>query len=395
VATEVTWAVGNAGYRSEEAAARAAPGYNPPVPQRIRIAGGGLSGLATAVLLARQGAAVEVYDRHRGGGGRFTGGWQVLENGSRELDALAELRAIGLEPNFPALPATRALFLDGFGRRFEVASAAPYAYFVRRGGAEGSLDSWLRVLALDAGVVLREGVAAPPDAGVIASGPRQADGVARELVFTSDLPDTVAVLFDPAVTPTGYAYLFCLGGHATFGVAQVRRVRRLGAAREAAWRRFREVLGEFDVRNQNEHGQFMNFYLPRHLRGDDGRWHVGENAGVQDFLFGLGNRLALRSAGLAAAGMTGRWDAAAFRSTLLRPMRTTVALRFVYERMGRRAFGAFCNRASRGDFRRFLIRLQRPDAAKDAVARLVMAAWRERRGCRHTPLCSWCRKREP
>ena len=215
-----------------------------------------------------------------------------------ELDALAELCALGLEPDFPVLPATRALFLDGSGQRFEVASAAPYAYFVRRGGAEGSLDAWLRRLALGAGVVLREGVVAPPDAEVIASGPRQADGVAREIVFASDLPDTVAVLFDPAVTPTGYAYLFCLGGHATFGVAQVRRLRRLGAAREAAWRRFREVLGEFDVRDRNEHGQFMNFSLPRHLRGEDGRWHVGEEAGVQDFLFGLGNRLALRSAGL-------------------------------------------------------------------------------------------------
>jgi len=369
-------------------------GYNRAVPQPIRIAGGGLSGLATAVLLARRGLAVEVWDRHRGGGGRFAGGWQVLENGSGELDALEELRAIGLEPDFPAVPATRAVFLDGYGRSFEVASAEPYSYFVRRGGSEGSLDAWLRGLAVAAGVALRDGQAAPPDAEVIASGPRQADGVARELVFSSDLPETVAVLFDPAVTPTGYAYLFCLGGHATFGVAQVRGVAGLARARAAAWRRFREVFGAFAVREGREHGQFMNFSVPRHLQSMNGRWRVGEAAGVQDFLFGLGNRLALRSAGLAAAGIAGRWDDAAFRSGLLRPMRTTVGLRFAYERMGRRAFGAFCRRASRGDFRRLLIRLQRPGAAKDAVARLVMAAWRERRGCRHGALCSWCRERE-
>lgn len=369
-------------------------GYNPAVPQRIRIAGGGISGLAAAVLLARRGVSVEVYDRHRGGGGRFAGGWQVLENGSSDLDAFEELRAMGLEPEFPAIRATRALFLDGLGRTFEVGSATPYAYFVRRGGGEGSLDAWLRTLALDAGVILREGEEAPPDAEVIASGPRQADGVARELVFTSDLPDTIAVMFDPAVTPTGYAYLFCLGGHGTFGVAQVRRVNRLGGARDAAWRRFREVLGEFAVRGEREHGQFMNFCAPRHLRAADGRWYVGEAAAVQDFLFGLGNRLALRSAALAAEGIAGRWDDVAFRTGLLRPMRTTIALRFAYERMGRRAFTVFCRRASRGDFRRFLIRLQRPGAAKDALARLVMAAWRERRGCRHAPVCSWCRERE-
>ncbi|HQU34463.1 MAG TPA: NAD(P)/FAD-dependent oxidoreductase, partial [Thermoanaerobaculaceae bacterium] len=64
--------------------------------RQIRIAGGGLSGLAAAVQLARQGFEVEVFDRHRGGGGRFAGGWQVLENGSRDLDALDELRAMGL-----------------------------------------------------------------------------------------------------------------------------------------------------------------------------------------------------------------------------------------------------------------------------------------------------------
>jgi flavin-dependent dehydrogenase len=364
------------------------------VAQPIRIAGGGLSGLATAVLLARRGLAVEVWDRHRGGGGRFAGGWQVLENGSRETDALQELRSIGLEPDFPAVPMRRALFLDGFGGRFEVSSAEPYSYFVRRGGSAGSLDAWLRGLAKSAGVALRESTAAPPDADVVATGPRQADGVARELVFASDLPDTVAVLFDPSVTPTGYAYLFCLGGHGTFGVAQVRGVSSLGRAREQAWRRFREAFGEFAVRDGREHGQFMNFSLPSHLRAADGRWRVGEAAGAQDFLFGLGNRLALRSAGIVAEGIAGRWDGEAFRSGLLRPMRATVALRFAYERMGRRAFSAFCRRASRGDFRRFLIRLQRPRVVTDAVARVVMAAWRERRGCRHGPLCAWCRERE-
>ncbi len=372
----------------------AAAGYNRAVSRPIRIAGGGLSGLATAVLLARRGLAVEVWDRHRGGGGRFAGGWQVLENGSREGDALAEIRSIGLEPDFAVVPVTRALFLDASGGRFEVASAAPYSYFVRRGSDDGTLDAWLRGLAVAAGVELREGEAAPPDAEVIASGPHQADGVARELVFSSDLADTVAVLFDPTLTPTGYAYLFCLGGHGTFGVAQVRGVRSLGWARQAAWRRFREVFGEFAVRDAREHGQYMNFCLPRHLRATDGRWHVGEAAGVQDFLFGLGNRLALRSAGIAAEGIAGRWDGAAFRAGLLRPMRTTVALRFAYERMGKRAFTVFCRRASRGDLRRFLIRLQRPGAAKDAVARLAMAAWRARSGCRHAPLCSWCRERE-
>jgi flavin-dependent dehydrogenase len=364
------------------------------VTHAVRIAGGGLSGLATAVLLARRGMAVEVFDRHTGGGGRFHGGWQVLENGTREQDALDELRALGLEPGFAAVPARRATFLDGSGQRHEMESREPYAYFIRRGSGGDSLDGWLRGLARESGVCLREGVAAPGGVDVVATGPRQADGVARESVFASDLHDTVAVLFDPRVTPTGYAYLFCLSGHATFGVAQVRGTGGLAHAAKLAWARFQEAFGAFSVDCEHEGGQFMNFSLPRHLCDGTGRWHVGEAAGVQDFLFGLGNRLALRTAALAAVGVCGEWDGPRFQREVVEPMRATVALRFVYEALGRRGLTRFCRAAARRDFRTFLTRLQRPTAAKLAFARAVMAVWRERRDCRHGPLCAWCRRRE-
>jgi flavin-dependent dehydrogenase len=360
----------------------------------VCIAGGGLSGLATGLFLARAGMRVEVYDRRTGGGGRFHDGWQVLENGTDGTDALDELRHAGIDPGFAVVPARRAIFLDGLGGRYEVASQEPYAYFLRRGAGPGGADGWLRETAREAGVTLVDDSEAPADARVIATGPRQADGAARELVFASDLSDTIAVLFDPTVTPTGYAYLFCLGGHATFGVAQVRGVRQLARAKDLAWELFWTVFGPFRVDRLHEGGQYMNFSLPGHLRDADGRWHVGEAAGVQDFLFGLGNRLALRSAALAAAGLLDRWDARAFRRTLLRPMRNTIALRFAYERLGRRGFARFCAAAARSDFRRFLVRLQRPRALGALLARAVMAAWRERSGCRHGALCTWCRRRE-
>lgn len=352
-----------------------------------------MSGLAAATLLARAGAAVEVYDRHRGGGGRFQGGWQIIENGSSDGDALAELARLGLAEGVAAIPAREALLLDASGAVRRVASATPYAYFIRRGG-EASLDATLRRLARAAGATLRDDTAAPSGCEVVASGPRQADGVAREVVFGSDLPDTIAVLFDPRVTPTGYAYLFCLGGHATFGVAQVRRVHGLPTAQRAAWRVFRAALGEFAVRDEREGGQFMNFAVPAGLRAADGRWYVGEAAGVQDFLFGLGNRLALRTAALAAEGIAGRWDARRFRAEILRPMRSGIAMRFAYERLGRSAFGHLSRRAASGDFRSLLRALQGASALKEAMARAVMPLWRERRGCRHAPLCRWCRRRE-
>jgi flavin-dependent dehydrogenase len=363
------------------------------MPDPVRIAGGGVSGLAAATLLARSGLEVEVFDRHAGGGGRFKGGWQVIENATTAADAMLELEDYGLRDGVVAIPACEGLLIDGLGGMHHVASGTPYAYFIRRGG-EGSLDAALRRLAREAGAALHDRTPAPAGSEVIATGPRRADGVAREVVFTSDLADTVAVLFDPRVTPTGYAYLFCLGGHATFGVAQVRHLRSLAAAQRAAWGVFRAALGEFAVRGEREGGQFMNFAVPRHLRGEDGRWYVGEAAGVQDFLFGLGNRLAIRSAALAAEGILGRWDERRFRDGIVRPMRSSIAMRFAYELIGRRGFAEMARRAAAGDFRRLLRALQGPSRIKEALARVVMPLWRERRGCRHAPLCGWCRRRE-
>ncbi|MEP0775625.1 MAG: NAD(P)-binding protein [Acidobacteriota bacterium] len=359
----------------------------------VHIAGGGVSGLATALLLARRGVAVEVHERKATSGGRFAGGWQVLENGSCRQDALEEIAELGIEPSFDTVPARHATFLDGAGRVFEVASSAPFAYFVRRGGGAGSLDDALGRQARAAGAVFAPPGEAPERVDVVATGPRQADGVAKEVVFSSDLQDTVAVLFDPLLTPSGYAYLFCLGGHATFGVAQVRGIAGLARARDAAWARFREVFGAFRVERLHDGGQFMNFCIPAHLSGRDGRWYVGEAAGVQDYLFGLGNRLALRSAGLVADGLLGHWDQRAFVERLRQPMIASVALRFAYERAGRRSFAALCRRAARGDFRELLVQLQAPRSALRGLSRLIMAIWRERGGCRHAPVCSWCRRR--
>lgn len=369
-------------------------GYNRPVTRTITVAGGGLSGLSVAVLLSRLGLPVEISERKENAGGRFAGGWQVIENGSADRDALVELAALGFPPDIPVRPARRALFLDHRGGVFEVSSSEPFAYFVRRGAGADTLDGWLAAHAENTGATRRRRGGGGEDADVVATGPRCADGVAREVVFASDLDDTVAVLFDPNVTPTGYAYLFCIEGHATFGVAQVRRTAQLRRAQAEAWRRFREVLGPFAVRVLHQGGQYMNFSIPAHLRDGGGRWHVGEAAGVQDFLFGLGNRLAMRSAALAVAGMRGEWDPLRFEAELLRPMRASVALRFLYETMGRRGLQAFCRAAAATDFRTLLIGLQRPRRATRAVSAVVRQLWRERGGCRHGALCTWCRRRE-
>jgi len=359
----------------------------------VRILGAGLSGLATAVLLARRGLEVEVRDRRPGGGGRFAGGFQVLENGSSAQDVLGEISNLGLEPRCDLVPLHEAVFLDAGRRRYAVASRAPYAYLVRRGGGPGTVDGWLGEEAAAAGVRIGSGSEDEAwMADVIATGPRRADGVARERVFRTTHPDLMAVLFDPGIIPTGYAYLFVHDGFATMGAAQVRKLGELaGNARRA----FAVLLEEFPmaVEDLEEHVQYMNFGIPRGLQAG-GRWYVGEAAGIQEYLFGLGNRLALRSAALVASAVAGEpFDQRTFLERIVRPMRTSVLGRAGFELAGPRTVRRLCRWLAAGDFRQRLITLQRPGPARLLLARLVMAAWRAGPRARRLPVQAWSRRR--
>jgi len=359
----------------------------------VRILGAGVSGLATAVLLARRGVEVEVRDRGRG---RFAGGLQVLENGSRPQDALAELDDLGFGGvRRLVTPLHDALLLDQDLRRYPVASREPHAYMIRRGSTSGTLDSWLKEAAVEAGVRLEAGGEEDgwrPD--VVATGPPRADGAARELVFRTDHPDLTVVLFDPRLTPTGYSYLFVRDGLGTIGAAQVRHLGRLRANAGLAFDRLWELFPMRVDPEGAEKGLFMNFALPRHLH-HGGRWYVGEAAGVQDFLFGLGNRLALRSAGLVADALAGgAWDGARFKREIVNPMRVSVLGRALWEAAGPRTVSFLCRWFSGGDFRRRLLLLQRPTWWRRALALLPMAWWGARAGACPIPVAGWSRGRE-
>ncbi len=357
----------------------------------IRVLGAGVSGLGAAALLAGRGHAVEVRDRRGVAGGRFAGGFQILENGSGPQDVLDELAGMGLEPACELTPLDQAVLLDADRNRYEVHSRKPYAYLIRRGGGEGTLDAWLAAEARRRGVRIEAGTSGDdwmPD--VIATGPARADGVAREVIFTTPDPDRIVVLFDPALTPTGYSYLFIHDGKGTMGAAQVRGIRRLrGNARRA----FAALLDAFPARMEDvhEHVQFMSFGAPRTLRAQ-GRWYAGEAAGIQDYLFGLGNRLALRSARLIAGALGGEgWDAAGYERQVWEPMLASMLGRAAFELAGAGTVSRLCRWLAGGDFRQRLIALQRPSAGRRVLARIVMAVWGSRRPDPRVPVAAWSR----
>ena len=59
--------------------------------KEVNILGGGISGLACAIILKRNGYMVNVYEKKNSVGTRFNDDWQGLENWSEKIDVLKQI----------------------------------------------------------------------------------------------------------------------------------------------------------------------------------------------------------------------------------------------------------------------------------------------------------------
>jgi flavin-dependent dehydrogenase len=109
----------------------------------------------------------------------------------------------------------------------------------------------------------------------------------------------------------------------------------------------------------------------------DGRYYVGESGGLQDFMWGFGMRMAVWSGVLAAKDILGECDYdKEVRKQLLPYVRTSVANRFLMNRVGDKMFKRMCkqwmrNQKRKGDGLAWISRLFSPTIAKRVIYRLV------------------------
>ncbi len=262
----------------------------------IKILGAGIAGLTAAVNLAREGRAVEVYERRHAAGLQSKGDLQGLENWTSPTDVLAFLNGVNIPAEFPYEPFNECQHYDDHLREYSMKSPRVGFYLIRRGPMPGTLDSWLVDLAVRHGVTIRYGVRQPPgDIDVIATGCRQAFLVARGINFETDLEKTAVAIFDDAIAPFGYAYLLGWNGLGTIAIVSKAGVRGLQQYLDRAIACFGR-LRRFEVRNPVTFGGFGGRY--RHL--GTGTPLVGEAAGFQDAMWGFGLRMAFHSGYLAA-----------------------------------------------------------------------------------------------
>ncbi len=362
----------------------------------ISIAGAGPSGLAAAIVLARAGRSVTVHEAKADVGSRFIGDLQIIEGSSESEPVPDFLDRIGIERNFYFRPATWATFYDHRNRGRTIRSEDPFGYFIRRGNAADSLDHGLLAQAQNLGVEVRfNSRLKPEEADIVATGPAAPDGLAREMTWHTSDPERVEVYFNHHLAPGGYSYLFILDGIATFGCAIVADFKKIDEYFEHSLAAAR-LANPFVVPPETRTGySYMNFHLKRTAVKGTSRF-VGEAAGFQDYMFGLGIRYALTSGSLAARSILENRDYnELWKAQLERKQETSLVNRFLYEAGGNTGLSIFVRQASRArDFNRYLSGWHANTWWKTLLAPIVQRLWRHRGRCAHKPDEHWCRARD-
>jgi flavin-dependent dehydrogenase len=360
----------------------------------IRIAGAGPSGLAAAIVLARAGRAVEVHEAKSDVGTRFIGELQIIEGSSEREPVPAFLNRIGIEQNFYFRPADWATFYDARNVARTIRSSEPYGWFIRRGAEDNTLDRGLLAQARAAGVnvIFNSRI---QEADIIATGPASPDGLAREMTWRTNEAERIDVFFNHHLSPGGYSYLFILDGIATFGCAIVADFKKIDEYFEHSLAAVQRAHA-FTIPAETRTGySYMNFHLKQRATKGDARY-VGEAAGFQDYLFGLGIRYALTSGWLAARSILETRD---FDELWTRELgtkqKTSLVNRFLYEAGGNLGLSMFVRQAARAkDFRGYLSGWHQHRWWKALLGPIVRRVWHHRGRCQHKPGEHWCRSRD-
>jgi flavin-dependent dehydrogenase len=367
-----------------------------PEQSPVRIAGAGPSGLAAAISLARAGREVEVHEAKRDVGVRFIGDLQIIEGSSEREPVPDFLDRIGIERNFYFRPATWATFYDHRGLGRTIRSTDPYGFFIKRGAEEDTLDRGLLAQARAAGAkVLFNSRLQLGDADIVATGPASPDGLAKEMTWKTDEPERVDVYFNHRLSPGGYSYLFILDGIATFGCAIVSSFKLIDTYFEHSLAAAQRLHG-FTIPPETRTGySYMNFHLKQQATSERSLF-VGEAAGFQDYLFGLGIRYALTSGHLAAKAILEKRSFDELWMESLGPKQeTSLVNRFLYEAGGNFGLSMFVRQAaSAKDFNGYLSGWHQARWWKALLSPVVRRFWRHSGRCLHKPGLHWCRARD-
>jgi flavin-dependent dehydrogenase len=305
----------------------------------INILGAGLSGLCSAINLARAGREVRVFEKRKQVGARFCQNLQGLRYLYEAPEKFMARQGIRSEITFHYFP--KAVICTR-KRKVELdCSKGSLMPFVLRGGRQ-SLEAALFQEAEKLGVKFEfDSKKSVQDANIVATGSvGEPDQAALGSVFeNSDFPrDCQLVVFDDRYSPRGwYSYILPVGRDEVEFVTCVSKpyIPQLAHLHAKAMREREEIADAVVGRKRlASFGGSASVKIPKSAHVG-GKYYVGEAAGFQDPYMGFGIAYALRSGFLAAQSVLAGSDYdAAWKGEFGYYLRKDAAYRLVMGLMG-------------------------------------------------------------
>lgn len=301
--------------------------------KKIKILGAGISGLTAAINLAKAGYKVDVYEKNKDTGMRFHGDMQGLEN-RKGIDVLEELKQMNIKINFECYPVNNIILTNGV-KTSEINTERARYYLVKRGSFDGTVDYDLKKQALEAGIEIHYNKTVPEnEVDIVAIGPnfKQITGVAKGIVFNTDLEDMLVLAYGDDLAFKGYSYFIVRNGYACMCSTVIGELDRVNECFENT-KEFFEKKYDLNVTSPKIVGGVGSIALNNtYMNGN--RMYVGEAAGLQDIVAGFGMRFAIKSGYLAAQSIINDEDyKAVAEKTFENILKAGIVNRYLYEKL--------------------------------------------------------------
>ena len=344
----------------------------------VKIKGAGLSGLATATILARAGVEVHVHDVREDSGKRFDGDFQALENWSMDADFFDQLREWGFDPDEFKYTEFNEVDLIHPDDEISKTFSPKVAYrIVERGTSEHTIDQGFKRMAIAAGAKLHyKSRVKEEDCQIIACGPKGTSAVAYGEIFKTKHPNHIAFQLNDKLAPGAYSYLIIIDGVGLICTCLWRKQKGTNRFLNETIAWYQEHYPDIDMEPIKRVGGKGDFTINKRYFQDD-RYYVGESGGLQDFMWGFGMRMAVWSGYLAAQDILGKCNyEKEVRKQLMPYVRTSVANRFLMNRVGDKTFKFMCKSWMKDQHKRqdglvWIGKLFRPKFYKTAIYYLI------------------------
>lgn len=270
------------------------------VEKEINIQGAGISGLACAIILRKNGYNVNVYEKQKTVGTRFNGDWQGIENWSEDIDVLKQIELYGIDISFEYEPLD-SLYCH-YGQRKKLLDVRKGVYFVRRGMESGCLDISLLDQARSIGVnVFFNHEYHDSYINVNATGPKKYSGFVKGVKFQTNNLDRYHMAFGDNIAKGAYSYLLVKNGHGTIAtVYGTKYLKNSDIYLQNTIDLFSDYVDMKELALGRKFGGYGYFEIKKNLRDENGALLIGEAGGFQDYLWGFGMRYAFQTAYFAA-----------------------------------------------------------------------------------------------